>query len=79
MIIRLRGADGMYRVEVSPDDTFSTLGYKLLTRLPDTVDADTITLSNSPNGGDIKRLREVARARISQVGLRHGDLIFISC
>ena len=78
MIIRLRGADGMYRVEVSPDDTFSTLGYKLLTKLPDTVDADTITLSNSPNGGDIKRLREVARARISQVGLRHGDLIFIT-
>lgn len=78
MIIRLRGPDGMHRVEIQPTDTFATLIQELLPQLPKTIDPATITLSNSPNGGDIKKVGEVAQARLSQVGLKHGDVVFIS-
>jgi nuclear protein localization family protein 4 len=37
--------------------------------LPATVDFNTLTLSNAPAGGDIKLLKEIARHRVSQIGL----------
>jgi hypothetical protein len=39
-------------------------------QLPSTVDPKTITLSNHPSGGDSKKIGEIARFKISQVGLR---------
>ncbi|KAJ2905053.1 endoplasmic reticulum and nuclear membrane proteinc [Zalerion maritima] len=78
MIIRLRGPDGMVRVEVSPNDSFAVLGRKLLPQLPSTVDPNTIALSNSPSGGDRKKLVDVATIPVSGPGLKHGDCIFIT-
>lgn len=69
----------MVRIEVGRDDTFGSLGRQLLPKLPPTIDPDTLTLSNSPTSkGDSKKLVEIVNVRISQIGLRHGDLIFIS-
>jgi hypothetical protein len=44
---------------------------QLLPNLPKTVDPATITLSNAPSGGDSKKLQEIARFKIGQIGLRY--------
>ncbi|KAK3330396.1 NPL4 family-domain-containing protein [Apodospora peruviana] len=77
MLLRLRAPDGMFRLTVDKDDTFDDLGRQLLPQLPSTVDPKTITLSNHPSGGDAKRIGEIAKYKIGQIGLSHGDLIFI--
>ncbi|KAJ9142135.1 Npl4 family protein [Pleurostoma richardsiae] len=78
MLLRVRGPDGMVRVTVEKTDTFAELGRQLLPHLPPTVDPRTITLSNSPSGGDAKKIGEVANFQIGQIGLGHGDLVFIT-
>jgi nuclear protein localization protein 4 homolog len=70
MLLRLRTPDGMFRLTLEKDDTFGDLGRQLLSKLPPTVDAKTITLSNNFNGGDSKRIAEIAKFKIGQVGLR---------
>src|SRR5207247_1866031 len=78
MLLRIRGPDAMVRVEVDRDDTFGDLGRQLLPKLPDTVDPQTITLSNAPSGGDSKKLVEIAHIKVGQIGLKHGDIIFVN-
>ncbi|KFG86877.1 NPL4 family protein [Metarhizium anisopliae] len=78
MLLRLRGPDGMIRLAVEEITTFGELGDQLLPHLPSTVDPKTITLSNAPNGGDAKVLVEIAKFKVGQIGLKHGDLIFIN-
>ncbi|KAK0126045.1 nuclear protein localization protein 4 [Cadophora gregata] len=78
MLLRFRGPDGMYRVTVEPADTFAKLGEKLTAILPSTVDFATLALSNQPAGGDSKLLKEISRHKVSQIGLSHGDVVFIS-
>jgi len=78
MLLRFRGPDGTVRITVEPTDTFARLGEKLSEVLPATVDFNTLTLSNAPAGGDIKLLKEIARHRVSQIGLNHGDIVFIN-
>ncbi|KOS20324.1 Nuclear protein localization protein 4 [Escovopsis weberi] len=65
MLIRLRGPDGMIRLT-------------LLGHLPPTVDPNSIVLSNSPTNQDSKRLGDIAAFKVGQIGLKHGDLVFIS-
>ncbi|PHH55847.1 Nuclear protein localization protein 4 [Ceratocystis fimbriata CBS 114723] len=78
MLLRVRGPDGMIRVNVEPEATFGDFGGLLVPQLPDTVDPYTIALSNSPTGTDSKLLEELSTISISRVGMKHGDLIFIS-
>lgn len=78
MLLRFRGPDGMVRITVEPADTFARLGEKLSEVLPATVDFNTLTLSNQPAGGEIKLLKEIARHRVSAIGLGHGDMVFIN-
>lgn len=78
MLLRMRGPDGMARLTVEPSTTFGELGRELLPQLPSSVDPKTLTLSNAPSGGDAKRLVDIADFRIGQIGLQHGDLIFIN-
>lgn len=47
-----------------------TVQPQILPQLPDTVDPATISLSNSPAGGDAKFLREIASFKIGQVGMK---------
>ncbi|EGS23275.1 uncharacterized protein CTHT_0009420 [Thermochaetoides thermophila DSM 1495] len=75
MLLRMRCPDGMFRLTVEKDDTFGELVRQLVPKLPPTVDPKSITLSNHPSGGDSKRIDEIARFKIGQVG--HGDLIFV--
>ncbi|KAJ4417772.1 nuclear protein localization protein 4 [Neurospora sp. IMI 360204] len=78
MLLRLRGPDGMLRLTVEKDDTFADLGRQLIPKLPPTVDPKTITLSNHPTGSDAKNINEVAKFKVGQIGLNHGDLIFVT-
>ncbi|KAJ0380684.1 nuclear protein localization protein 4 [Colletotrichum chrysophilum] len=78
MLLRLRGPDGMSRLTIDKDETFGELGRQLLPNLPKTVDPSTITLSNAPTGGDAKKLVDITNFKIGQIGLKHGDLIFIN-
>ncbi|KAI5866864.1 NPL4 family-domain-containing protein [Durotheca rogersii] len=78
MLLRLRGPDGMIRVNMEKTDTFAELGRQLVTHLPPTVDPNSITMSPDPQAKDSKRLRDIAKFKLSQIGLNHGDLIFIT-
>ncbi|KAL8413989.1 hypothetical protein RB594_005283 [Gaeumannomyces avenae] len=78
MLLRLRGPDGMLRLEVDKKDNFSKLGEQLLPKLPSTIDPSTITFSNAPGSqGDKKFLKDIAQYPVGAIGLSHGDLIFI--
>ncbi|ODA81977.1 hypothetical protein RJ55_00482 [Drechmeria coniospora] len=78
MLLRLRGPDGMVRLTVEPTSSFGELGQQLLPQLPSTVDPSTVTLSNAPTGGDAKKLTDIASFKVAQIGLKHGDIIFIN-
>lgn len=67
----------MLRITVEATDTFNEFAQKFLTQLPPTVDASTISFSNSPGGNDFKKVTEIGHLPIRQVGLSHGDVVFI--
>ncbi|TAQ86537.1 hypothetical protein B7494_g5140 [Chlorociboria aeruginascens] len=77
MLLRFRGPDGMHRITVEPSDTFGKLAQKLAEALPPTVDMSTLTLSNQPAGGDRRLINDIASAKVSQIGLSHGDMVFV--
>ncbi|KAG9238538.1 nuclear protein localization protein 4 [Amylocarpus encephaloides] len=78
MLIRVRGPDGTFRITVELADTFLRFGEKLAEVLPKNVDFNTLTLSNQPKDGDIKLLKEIGNFRLSQIGLNHGDMMFLN-
>ncbi|AEO65337.1 uncharacterized protein THITE_2112228 [Thermothielavioides terrestris NRRL 8126] len=79
MLLRLRSPDGMFRLTVDKDDTFGKLIDQLVPKLPPTVDPQSITLSNHPsNSAESRKIGEISQFKISQVGLSHGDLIFVN-
>lgn len=67
----------MVRITVEKTDSFADLARQLIPQIPSTIDPNTITLSNAPNGGDSKKLTEIAHVQISQINLNHGDLVYI--
>ncbi|KAF9452572.1 polyubiquitin-tagged protein recognition complex, Npl4 component [Macrolepiota fuliginosa MF-IS2] len=76
MIIRIRSKDGNFRFDLQPSDDVSVLLDKVLSTAAD-VDPSSITISNQPRGNEIKI--EVLKGRTLQnLGLNHGDLIFVS-
>lgn len=77
MLLRVRGPDGMLRVTVDKGDSFAEFAKKFLPQLPPTVDPNTLTFSNTPGGDDFKALPEIAKMAVGQVGLNHGDMVFI--
>ncbi|KAI1383181.1 polyubiquitin-tagged protein recognition complex, Npl4 component [Hypoxylon trugodes] len=78
MLLRLRGPDGMIRINIEKTDTFAELGNRLVPQLPPTVDPNSISMSPDPQAKDSKKLVDIAKYKLSQIGLNHGDLIFIA-
>ncbi|KAK4648860.1 nuclear protein localization protein 4 [Podospora bellae-mahoneyi] len=78
MLLRLRTPDGMIRLTVEKSNTFKQLAEQLLPQLPSTVDPQTIRLSPQPSGAESKLLSEIAKYKLEQIGLNHGDLVFVS-
>lgn len=77
MLLRIRGPDGMLRVTLDKGDSFAELTNKFISQLPPTVDPNSITFSNAPGGNDSKALPEISHLAVGQVGLSHGDMVFI--
>ncbi|KAF2675211.1 nuclear protein localization protein 4 [Microthyrium microscopicum] len=77
MLLRFRGRDGQFRLEVNQDDEFPSVLPALAEKLPDNVDTSTLTLSNKPHGGEARKIADLRGVSFSRVGLRNGDLLFI--
>lgn len=68
----------MIRITVDKDDNVGDLRRQLVPQLPSTVDPGTITMSPNPQAKDSRRLKDITKVKLSQIGLNHGDLIFIN-
>src|ERR1700749_4370461 len=77
MILRFRGRDGQFRLDISPTDTFGTLSPRIAENLPKDTDLSTLKLSNHPQGGDTRGFQDIKHVQVGQVGFKNGDLLFL--
>ncbi|KAF9160319.1 nuclear protein localization protein 4 [Actinomortierella ambigua] len=76
MLVRVRSKEGTSRIEIGAEDDISLLKAKIATELK-LSDPSTITISDRPNGGD-SPIDSLAGKTISQLGIKHGDLLYIN-
>lgn len=70
MILRFQGRDGQFRLTVEPDTEFPSLLPQILEKLPPDIDANSVTLSNKPEGGDQRVITSLKGVALKQVGLK---------
>ncbi|KAI0318986.1 polyubiquitin-tagged protein recognition complex Npl4 component [Amylostereum chailletii] len=76
MLIRIRSKDGNFRFEFDPSADIS----QLLAKISETTtnsDPSTLTISNQPRGNETPASSLQGR-NLQSLGLKHGDLIFVS-
>ncbi|KAK6359973.1 nuclear protein localization protein 4 [Orbilia brochopaga] len=78
MILRFRCQDGTFRIEVQPTDDISALYQKLLEVLPKNIEGTSILLSDKPANGATRVLHELSGQHVRDVGLNHGDMLFLT-
>ena len=76
--LRFESKDGQFRLNISSTEQFTDLLPGILDKLPKTVDPRTIQLSNRPHGGDERLLSSLKGVTLNQVGIGHGDKIFLN-
>ncbi|KAK9478744.1 NPL4 family-domain-containing protein [Lipomyces japonicus] len=77
MIIRFRTKDGMFRAQAESNQSFEILSQQLISQLPDHIDPLSVTVNDQPVGKG-KPVTELARLSLSDLRLKHGDLLFVS-
>ncbi|KAI0029157.1 polyubiquitin-tagged protein recognition complex Npl4 component [Vararia minispora EC-137] len=76
MLVRIRSKDGTFRFDVQPTTTVSELAHKIL-ETTSNADPSTLAISSQPRGGETILSTLIGRT-LQSLGLRHGDLIFVS-
>lgn len=81
MLLRFESKNGQFRLNAEPTDTFASLSSMILDNLPPSTDASSIVLSNKPVSAkpapNERRLAEIPKVQLKQVGLKHGDKLFL--
>ncbi|KIX97055.1 uncharacterized protein Z520_07169 [Fonsecaea multimorphosa CBS 102226] len=82
MLLRFESKWGQFRLNVEPTQHFSSLTPKILDNLPPNTDASSIVLSNKPVSSKPdpereRRLVDLPGVELRQVGLKHGDKLYI--
>ena len=69
MILRFVSKVGQFRLTVEPTTTFPDILAQITEKLPKDVDAQSITVSNRPQGGDARKIADLNGVSFKQVGL----------
>ncbi|KAK5939930.1 nuclear protein localization protein 4 [Knufia obscura] len=82
MLLRFESKNGQFRLNAEPTDTFASLSTKILDNLPPNTDASSLVISPkpvsaTPNADIERKLADVPRVKLGQVGLKHGDKLFV--
>ncbi|KAL3481149.1 NPL4 family-domain-containing protein [Aspergillus californicus] len=79
IILRFESRNGQFRLNVSPQDQFLSIESQVLEHLPTDVEPSSIKLSNKPIGaaGEERLFNALEGVSFEQVGLRHGDKLFL--
>ena len=67
--LRFESKDGQFRLNVGPQEQFTSLLSPILDKLPKNVDSTTVTLSNRPHGGEERLVHSLKGVTIDRVGL----------
>lgn len=78
MLLRFRSKDGMHRVSCEPNDTMGSVLEKLIPVLDPNADLNTFVLNNKPGNVGSKPASTIALNTISDLGLKHGDIMFVT-
>lgn len=70
MILRFRGRDGQFKLDVQPTDDFSSLASSIAENLPSNTNISTIKVSNNPAGKDAQILTKLKGVKLQQIGLK---------
>lgn len=82
MLLRFESKNGQFRLSAELTDTFASLSKKILENLPSNTDPTSIVISpkpvsNKPSPDQERRLADIPKVQLGQVGLKHGDKLFI--
>lgn len=77
MLLRFRSKDGMHRVSCEPNDTMGSVLEKLIPVLDPNADLNTLVLNDKPGNVGSKLASTIALNTISDLGLKHGDIMFV--
>ena len=69
MILRFVSKEGQFRLNVEPTTTFLDILPQVTEKLPESVDPQSISVSNRPQGGDARRLVDLKGVSFKQVSL----------
>ncbi|KAI8641292.1 NPL4 family-domain-containing protein [Parasitella parasitica] len=77
MLLRIRSKEGMNRVQVEGNETFADLAQKIAEILK-IQDVSTIVMGKDPNPSTATALSQLADRTITDAGLKHGDIVYVS-